>query len=76
MLYINVSVGALCSSLMCPGCTVLNTAGWTAAVDGRHPQVRRASVKDDLKGLRRSSNRDDSIVSQLKVKTGLTHHIF
>lgn len=47
-------------------CIVLHTAGWAAAVDGGHPQVGGASVKDDLEGLRRSSNGDDSIVSQLQ----------
>lgn len=50
------------------GCIVLHTAGWTVAVDGGHPQVRRAAVKDDLEGLWRSSNGDDSIVSQLEIK--------
>ena len=56
---------------MCGGVNanvVLHTADRSVAVDGRYPQNRRASVKEDLEGLRRSSNGDDSIVNHLERK--------
>lgn len=48
-------------------CVVLRTAGCTTAVDRGDPQVRWAGVKDDFEGLRRSSNGDDAVVSQLEL---------
>jgi len=47
---------------------VSHTAGRTVAVDGGHPQVGRAAVKDDLEGLRWSSDGDESVVRQLETE--------
>ena len=53
----------------------LRTAGQTITEDRRHPQGRWSSVKDDLEGLRRSSNGNNSIICQLqlKIRHCLTH---
>lgn len=42
------------------------TAGRARAVDGGHPQVRRAGVKDDLELLRGRANADGANVGQLQ----------
>lgn len=56
-------------NLSSQGCVLgSRTASWAPAVDGGHPEVRRAGVKDDLKGLGRSSNGDDSKVGQLETR--------
>lgn len=44
------------------------TAGLSVTVDGVHPQVGRAGVKQHLEGLRGCSNTDGSIVGRLEVK--------
>lgn len=46
----------------------LRTAGKTVTEDGRHPQGRWSSVKDDPERLRRSSNGNNAVVCQLQLK--------
>lgn len=48
------------------------TAGEAITEDWRHPQARRSSIKDDLEGLRRSSNGDNSIICQLQIRQFIT----
>lgn len=51
--------------MKCEDCGFVLTAGLSGAVDGVHPQVGRAGVKQHLEGLRRSSNADGSVVGGL-----------
>lgn len=56
--------------------STLRTGGEPVTEDGRHPQGRWPSVKDDLEGLRRRSDGNNSVVRQLqsKIRHHLTHH--
>lgn len=51
--------------LKCRACWFVLTAGLSVTVDGVHPQVGGASVKQHLEGLGGCSNADGSIVGGL-----------
>lgn len=53
------------SILQCKACWFVLTAGLSVTVDGVHPQVGRAGVKQHLEGLGGCSNADGSKVGGL-----------